>query len=75
VENLLNKLKELKVKYFFGKIKRTTDAMIKEFCRVIGNYEFIREVDMTKPRNIYAMAMDSITKTIIERISETVRER
>jgi hypothetical protein len=72
---LLSELKELKVKYFFGKIKRTTDAMIKEFCRVIGNYEFIREVDMTKPRNIYAMAMDSISWTINETISETLRAR
>ena len=33
VEGILNKMKELKLKYYFGRINKTTDKMIAEFKR------------------------------------------
>jgi hypothetical protein len=72
VGNLLGSLKQLKVSYFFGKINNSTDVMIQEFCRVMGDKEFIQEIDMANPGNIFSMAVHSIAMTIDTRIAATL---
>ena len=72
VENLLGSLKQLKINYFFGKINSSTDVMIKEFCNVMKDKDFVEEIDMASPGNIFAMAAHSIAVTVDTRIAATL---
>ncbi len=72
VENLLGSLKELNVAYFFGKINCLTNIMIKEFCMVMKDDNFVKEIDMANPVNIFAMALYSVSTTIDKSIAATV---
>jgi hypothetical protein len=68
----LGSLKELNVAYFFGKITNRTDTMISEFCKVMKDDNFVKEIDMAKPGNIFAMGLYSVSTTIDKSIAATV---
>ncbi len=72
VENLLGSLKQLNVNYFFGKINNSTDDMINEFRKVMKDDDFVREVDMANPGNIFSAAVHSVAMTIDTRIAATL---
>lgn len=69
---MLGQLKQFKINYFFGKINKSTDVMIKEFCRVMKDDSFVQEIDMSSPANIFSMAVHSIAATIDTRIGATL---
>ena len=75
VENLLGNLKQMNITYFFGKINASTDMMIREFRNVIRDEEFVREIDMQNPRNIFAMTLESVASTIEIRMNATLAIR
>jgi hypothetical protein len=72
VENLLGSLKQLNVNYFFGKINNSTNVMINEFRKVMKDDDFVREVDMANPGNIFSAAVHSVAMTIDTRIAATL---
>ena len=37
--------------------------MIKEFCKVAKNDDFITEIDISKPKNIHSMMVTSISSS------------
>ena len=63
IEDLLNKIKKLKIDYTFGKINDSTDIMIAEFNRVMGG-GFVNCADMAEVKNFSFMAVESISTTI-----------
>jgi hypothetical protein len=75
VENLLGSLKKLEVSYFFGKINGLTDIMIREFRKVMKDENFVKEIDMESPDNIFPMALQSVYATIDGRIPPTFGAR
>ena len=48
LEDLFSRMKQIGVRYFFGKVNRTKDKMFTEFQK-IGGTEMVREVDMKRP--------------------------
>jgi hypothetical protein len=68
----LGSLEQLNVAYFFGKINNSTDLMIREFCNVRKDDNFVKEIDMAKPGNIFAMALYTVSTTIDKSIAATV---
>ena len=52
IENLIRGIEGLGIKYGFGKINNTTGKMIKEFCKVAEDKNFIRVVDIKNPEKI-----------------------
>ena len=71
-ENLLDKIKHLNVKYFFAKINNSTDKMIKEFNHVAG-YNLVKNIKLKSPDLIAHLVLKSITQTLEESISVTIR--
>jgi hypothetical protein len=75
IENLIGSLKQMGISYFFGKINSSTDVMIREFRKVAKDEDFIQEIDMASPGNIFAMAVKSVAMTIDTRIAATLGGR
>ena len=75
VENLLGSLKQMNINYFFGKINASTDMMIREFRNVMKDEDFVQEIDMTNPGNIFAMAVQSVAMTIDAGITAVMAKR
>ena len=72
VENLLDKIKLLNVKYFFAKINSSTDKMVNEFNRVAG-YNLVKNINLKSPDLMAHLVLNSITQTLDESISDTLR--
>ena len=70
-EDLFRKMKQIGVRYVFGKVNSTTDKMFTEFQK-IGGKEMVREVDMKSPNLLNTQAVTSITATIEGTLSATV---
>ncbi len=63
MEDLIAKIKQLKIDYTFGKINNSTDAMINAF-RAIGGSNFVRCSDMADVKSFPFAAVDTISATI-----------
>ena len=72
VENLLDKIKLLNVKYFFAKINSSTDKMVNEFNCAAG-YTLVKNINLKSPDLIAHLVLKSITQTLDESISDTMR--
>ena len=72
VENLLDDIKSLNIKYFFAKINNSTDKMVKEFNNVAG-YDLVRDIHLKTPNLIAQLVLTSVTQTIDESISNTMK--
>ena len=72
VENLFDEIKFLNVKYFFAKINDSTDKMVKEFNNVAG-YDLVKNINLKSPDLIAFLVLNSITQTLDESISDTMR--
>ena len=70
-EDLFRRMKQIGVRYVFGKVNRTTDKMFAELQK-IGGKEMVREVDMKSPNLLHTQAVTSITATIEGTLSATV---
>ena len=64
-------MKQIGVKYFFGKVNSTTDKMFAEFQK-IGGKDMVREVNMSSPNLLDTQAVTSISATIEGTLSATV---
>jgi len=71
IEDLLNNLKHIGIKYFFGKINNSTDKMIDEFNRV-GGRGTVSEVDVRNPKALRAFVVNSVSQTISGSMANTV---
>ena len=72
VENLLDAIKFLNIKYYFAKINGSTDKMVKEFNNVAG-YDLVRDIHLKTPDLIAQLVLTSVTQTIDESISNTMK--
>ena len=72
IENLIEDIKELEVKYLFTKINRSTDKMIEEFNNVAG-YDFVEYVNMKSPDLIGECVVNAATGEIHSSVMETIR--
>ena len=72
IEDLIDGLKRLGINYFFGQINKSTNAMIAEFRKVAKDDNFIREVDMRKPSNIFEFSLTSIKISTEGRTKDTL---
>ena len=72
VENLLDEIKFLNIKYYFAKINGSTDKMVKEFNNVAG-YDLVRDIYLKTPDLIAQLVLTSVTQTIDESISNTMK--
>jgi len=72
IEDLISSLKQMKISYFFGKINNSTDVMISEFRKVAKAEDFVTEIDMSNPGNIFALAVKTVAMTIDTRIAATL---
>ena len=72
VENLLDNIKCLNIKYYFAKINGSTDKMVKEFNNVAG-YDLVRDIHLKTPDLIAQLVLTSVTQTIDESISNTMK--
>ena len=72
VENLFDEIKFLNVKYFFAKISDITNKMVKEFNNVAG-YDLVKNINLKSPDLIAVLVLNSITQTLDESISNTMR--
>ncbi len=52
-----------------------TDVMIREFRNVMKDEDFVNEIDMSNPGNIFAMAVYSVSKTIHSKLEKTITDR
>ena len=62
-EEIVCKIKEKKIKYFFVKINGSTDKMIKEFNAIAGK-KLIQNIDLKSPDLLSQMILRSITQTL-----------
>ena len=63
IEDLVVRLKKKGLNYYFGRITKHTDKMIKEF-EVVGGKGIVQTVDMKDPRNLFTEMINAISKTI-----------
>ena len=70
-EDLFRSMKQIGVKYFFGKVNNSTDKMFAEFQK-IGGKDMVREVNMSSPNLLDTQAVTSISATIEGTLSATV---
>ena len=70
-EDLFRRMKQIGVKYFFGKVNNSTDKMFAEFQK-IGGKEMVKEVDMSNPNLLNTASVTSISATIEGTLSATV---
>ena len=70
-EDLFRRMKQIGVKYVFGKVNSTTDKMFTEFQK-IGGKEMVSEVDMKSPNLLNIQAVTSIRATIEGTLGATV---
>jgi hypothetical protein len=68
----LGSLKQLNVAYFFGKISNFTNTMNREFCNVMKDDNFVKEIDMANPVKVFTMGLYSVSTTIDKSIAATV---
>ena len=71
VEDLFKNMKQIGLKYFFGKVNNSTDKMFKVF-KELGGKEMVNTVDMSNPNLLETRALASITATIEGTLSTTV---
>ena len=71
IENLLNKIKQMKIKYFFGKINESTNKMINDFKAVSG-HKTIQYTDLESPDLMSLLVVNSVTKTLDATIGESI---
>ncbi|CAL4124210.1 unnamed protein product [Meganyctiphanes norvegica] len=74
IKDLIKKLKELDIKYYFGKINESTNKMITEFKKVSGDNNFPHEIDASCAATALNVVAESITLSIHQSILEW-RER
>ena len=70
-EDLLNKIKQMKIKYFFGKINESTNKMINEF-KAVGGQEIMQYTDLKSPDLMSLLVVDSVTKTLDATIGKSM---
>ena len=70
-EDVIHKIKEKNIKYFFVKINETMDKMIKVFNDIAGK-KFIEEVDLKSPDLLSKFILRSLTETLNASISNEV---
>jgi hypothetical protein len=56
-------------------VNAETDVMIREFRNVMKDEDFVNEIDMSNPGNIFAMAVYSVSKTIHSKLEKTITDR
>ncbi|CAL4098549.1 unnamed protein product [Meganyctiphanes norvegica] len=74
IEELMAKLIELDVQYYFGKMNHHTNKMIDEFRLVSGDKNFPRQVDATNAANVLTIVANSVTATIHETMDEWLKK-
>ena len=62
-EDLFRRMKQIGVRYVFGKVNRTTDKMFTEFQK-IGGREMVTEVDMKRPNLLNVQGVTSMKATV-----------
>ena len=67
-EDVIHKIKEKKIKYFFVKINSLTDKMVKAFNDIAGS-KFIEEVDLKSQDILSNLILRSLTVTLNASIS------
>ena len=72
IENLLNKIKQMKIKYFFGKINESTDKMINDDFKAVSGHKTIQYTDLVSPDLMSLLAVNSVTKTLDATIGESI---
>ncbi|CAF3347746.1 unnamed protein product [Rotaria sp. Silwood2] len=70
----IQELIELKVKYFFGRLKPATDKMIQQFRNYAENKMTIEVVDLNKFENLLPFIVESISESISSTKSSLLRE-
>ena len=63
IENLLSNLKTKNLNYYFGRITKHTDKMIREF-QDVGGKEIVHMVDVKDPNNMFNEVVNAINRTI-----------
>ena len=63
IEKLLSSLKIKRLNYYFGRITKHTDKMIREF-ESVGGKGIVQTVDMKDPSNLFNEVINSISRTI-----------
>ena len=72
IENLIEDIKELKVRYLFTKINSSTDKMIEEFNSVAG-YDIVEYINMKSPNLIGEYVVNAASGEIHSSVMETIR--
>ena len=72
VEDLLKSIKQMNIKYYFGKINDSTDKMINEFQRV-GGAKVVEIIDMKNPDLLGMVVVESIATTIDYTLCKSMR--
>ena len=67
-EDVINEIKEKNIKYFFVKINKITDKMIKVFKDIAGA-RFIEEINLKSPDLLSKLLLKSLTKSLSASIS------
>ena len=70
-EDIFRRMKDLGVRYVFGRVNTGTDKMFAEFLR-IGGTEMVKKVDMSNPNLLKRQAVASIEATIEDSLAATV---
>merc|ERR1712142_731679 len=64
-------MKQIGIKYFFGKINNSTDKMFHVF-QTLGGTEMVNKVEMSSPNLLESGVLASVTTTIEGTLSRTV---
>lgn len=74
IEDLLSKIQELKIIYWFAKLNDTTDKMIEEFRNVMGGPEKINQIALTSVEDLVEAVQGSISTSIYLREQNVVEK-
>ena len=75
VEDLLRSIQGLGIKYGFGKMNNTTRKMIKEFCKVAEDKNFVQVVDVKNPEKIIEFILATTVMAREEKRIATILSR
>ena len=65
IEDLLRKVKQLGLVYYFAKLNDSTDKMIKEFATVMGGSDQINTVELKNASDLMPAVSESISESIL----------
>ena len=72
--NLLNKLEQLRVKYWFAKLTNTTDKMVQVFRNLLKDPDMLQQVKLDSVEELMPAVADSLSSSILEMETVTIAD-